>query len=50
MVDVNCLRAELMDYIGSSYIPVAYAIVAEIESCDIDRLLELADYFGFPLN
>ena len=50
MIDIDCLRAELIDYIGSSYLPVAYAIIAEIETCDADRLIELADYFGFSLN
>ena len=50
MIDINSLRACLMDYIGSSYIPYKEIIVAEIESCDNDRLVEIAEYFNLPLN
>ena len=50
MIDIDSLRAYLMDYIGSSYIPYKEIIVAEIESCNDDRLIEIAEYFNLPLN
>lgn len=50
MIDINSLRAYLMDYIGNSYIPYKEIIVAEIESCNDDRLIEIAEYFNLPLN